>query len=151
MSGRLDRSADNALIKRITDLESNIEQLNSFQRLGSKSAIGYRIYSANAYDVQILNVPAFSVGYFQTITVTFTPSSSTFSNSSFVHRMFYTYTQDLTNGNTLTLRYERLLPVGNQQVWKIYVQSFSTFVTAYLQVKLYFFTNGSGTFSSTVL
>jgi hypothetical protein len=153
MNNRLDRSEDRALLKRISDLETKVAELNTFQRLGSHSVVTNRIFSANAFDIEVDNVPAFvgSGGAYQTILVTFTPSSSNFANMSFVHRMFYTYTQDMTNGYTLGISWERLLPIGNQQQWKLYIQSNSTYVTAWLRLKFYFFAIGAGTFTAVLL
>lgn len=151
MSERLNRLKSNTLPARITKLEKQLDQGNSFNRLGSASVRGNRLFSANPYDVEIDSIAGYSPGVYKTITVTFTPSSQVFGNLSFVHRLAYTYTQDMTNGYTLNLAIERLLPVGNTQSWRIYVQPFSSYSTAYLRVKLYFFLIGSGTFTTSVL
>lgn len=137
---RVDSLPDNQLIERVSSLETQLAELNSYQRLGSHSTLSNRVFSANTFDIQPTSITS---GSYRVVLVTFIPSSKAINNLSFVHRLMYTYTS--TGVPALTL--ERFLPANNEQTWKIYVRNDSGSTISSVSIKLYFFVIGSGTFT----
>jgi hypothetical protein len=138
---------DNQLIKRIGDLERQLNELNTFQQLGSHSVLTGRLFSASAYDIEVDNITTAALTTPVVVQVTFTPSSTLFNNLSLVHRMMYTWT---SSGSPFPVL-ERLLPVNNTQQWNIPIWNSSGSTVAWTRFKFYFFVVGSGTFTVNVL
>jgi hypothetical protein len=145
---RISRLPENTLIKRISDLESFVNQLNStYQQLGSHSLVTSRLYSANTYDIEVDNITTAALTTPVVVQVTFTPSSTLFNDLSLVHFFAYTYT---SSGSPFPVL-ERLLPSNNLQQWNIPIWNSSGSTIAWTRLKFYFFVVGSGTFTANVL
>jgi len=138
---------DNSLPKRVRDLEQTLNELNTYQRLGSHSVLSGRVFSADPYDIEVDNITTAALTTPVTVRVTFTPSSTLFDNLSLVHRFMYTY----TSSGTPIVVMERRLPSGNLQTWDIQLWNSSGVTISWVRLKFYFFVVGSGTFSAVVL
>ncbi len=145
---RVDFLADNSLVQRITNLRTLINELSTYQRIGTHSVLPGRIFSGSTSDIHLINLGA---GTYKTVLVTFTPISALFSNMSLVHRILYTETYSTASGGSLFIGVERLLPSAGTQTWNLYLNNIGFGNIPTVDVKLYFFVIGAGTFTANVL
>lgn len=152
MSSRLNDLPASVYWQRIKDIRHGLNQVGSYQQIGTNNFIPTRIFSGNAYDISF-TAPGFTSGSrkFATIRVTFTPSDDTFDNMSLVTRLAPVR---IDNNGTILTHFDRYPPNGKTQVWDIYVESMeasgNAIVPIYnVQFKFYLYVLGSGTFTVT--
>lgn len=142
---RLTMLAENEIVRRVKALVRLRDELKAVgQRFGSDSVITRRIFSNNAYDVELLNV----TNSVRVVEVTFTPDNPNDPNTSLAYKMEY-------NGMTPDGYYvsdrdvQRFKPVNGVQKWRIYLQgNASPNTSPYWRGKFYFYTSGSGQFTA---
>lgn len=147
---RLTLLTENELVRRIRALERLRDALKAVgQRFGSDSVKVWRIYSANAYDIQIDDVRFNN----RVVEVTFTPSNPNDPNTSLVYKMVPVYMP--VNGDNNTWQendqMQRLKPVNGVQKWRLYLNGSDYYPTSYVRFKFYFYASGNGTFTATLI
>lgn len=132
----------------LQQLISDVEEFKQFQRSGQDSVRMYREFSANAYDIELTNVQ-FNNRKFR---LTFTPDEG--AERGLVYKMVYTYTEASGSGiSSVQIEHERE-NVDNDdgsQTWLFIVSGSNFFPNPQVRIKFYFWTSGTGTFSTTIL
>lgn len=136
---------ENELVRRVKALVRLRDELKAVGQLfGSDSVVTKRVFSNNAYDVQI-NAVTNSV---RTVEVTFTPDNPDDPNTSLVYKMEYVGTASPTH-YVSDHDVQRFKPVNGVQKWRIYLQGNAPPNDAtYWRGKFYFYASGSGQFTA---
>lgn len=142
---RLAMLNENEIVRRIKALVRLRDELKAVGQLfGSDSVVTKRVFSNNAYDVQI-NTVSNSV---RVVEVTFTPNNPDDPNTSLVYKMEYVGTASA--GHYVSDHdVQRFKPVNGVQKWRIYLQGNAPpNVATYWRGKFYFYASGSGQFTA---
>ncbi|MGJ5804362.1 hypothetical protein ACSCB1_35435 [Streptomyces europaeiscabiei] len=142
---RLDNLAENKLRALLEQAERELREMKAPQIVGSHNVIMQRVFSGDPFDIEVSGLTVLT-GY--TVEVVFTPDDSTFENLGLVYKM--EYAADISNNpNNLRIDVERQKPDNNQQRWLVFLSS--TAATSYVRLRFYFFANGPGTFTATLV
>ena len=150
--GALERLPEKALSEELKrHIAETAELKGSFQSLGSTSVLTHRIFSDDVYDVQLTASPTPGTVLINQADVTFVPDDNTFGGA-FCYRVFVKCF-DISN-NVIDPAYpvyiERKETTDGSQKWSFYHASFG-YPEDTIRLKFYFFTTGSGTFSTTLV
>ncbi len=129
-------------VANVKQLLRDIEDFKSFARSGQDSIRMYRVFSSNASDKSMTNV-RFNNTRFRLI---FTPDDG--AARGLVYKMEYTYTEGSGNSVQIDLERENVNNVDGSQSWVISVSGSDFFPNSLVTMKFYFWSSGTGTFST---
>ena len=136
----LDRLPKGKAVATIRNLEQDARELKSFQTLGYDSVVSYRLFSADAWDVE---VPSSSTVH--TVNVEFLPDDMTFGGA-LCYQLVAQVQFDTGNISRIPAMMLRLHSHSSKQAW-----TYSTKNNSLQRFKFYFFTTGSGTFTANII
>lgn len=143
---RITELNDNSVVRRIHALQKLRDDIKAAgQRFGSDSVVTQRIFSGNAYDIEVTDVQFNN----RVVEVVFTPSNTADTSTSLVYKMKFTTT---SSGYVDSSWVERLKPVNGVQKWRLYLSGNQPpYQAAWWRAKFYFYASGSGTFTATLI
>lgn len=143
---RLDLLPDNQLVTRARNLLTVSNELKGApQILGSDSVLTSVVRSGAAYDIQVNTIDYNS----KVIEVTYTPAASILTGTGIVWD--FDYTDIYGDFNFVGVTVEALEPVGGIQKWRLYLNGNDSFPSIWGRYTFYFFTIGSGTFTTALV
>lgn len=143
---RIDDLAENSLVERVNSIVRNAEELRATaQGFGSDSVLLYRVYSANAYDIQVTNIGFMD----KVVEVTFTPTDQLTTSLGGVFSV--AVTGQISPGYGVQIYSEVLVPENGISKIRLYLSGSDFDPVPWFNLKFYFSTNGSGTISATLV
>lgn len=138
---RIDNLSQNRLTDTVRRVGTGMQEIKNQQRFGSSSAVMYRVFSPDTWDITVNDVGSYN----KIVEVVFTPDDPT-ANLGGVLRMEY------KGGGTAGADpiVEALTPSGGISKWRLYLQG-SDASPWTQRFKFYFFTNANGTFSASLI
>lgn len=145
--GRIDLLPENELVRRVSALTRLRDQLKAKQIFGSDSVKAARVFSANAYDIQVDDVRFNN----RVVLLTFTPDDNTYGESSLVYSLHTEATAKFNPNSVVDAFVERDVPANGVQQWKIYLSGSDFYPTEWVRLKFYFYATGSGQISAQLI
>lgn len=136
---------DEQFVADVSQLLKDIEEYKAFARSGQDSIRMYRVFSSNASDKSMTNV-RFNNTRFR---LTFTPDNG--AERGLVYKMEYTYTEGSGNSVQIDVERENVNNADGSQSWVVSVSGSDFFPNTLVTMKFYFWSSGTGTFSTTNL
>lgn len=149
--GELDRIPENAFSAELKRRATEADELKgSFQSLGATSVITHRVFSPSVYDVQMTASATPGMLRVHRVDVEFIPDDLTFGGA-FCHRVYARVLDTLNAPVTFTNPMsERQATTDGKQKWSFFHVTFG-YPSDTIRLKFYFFTTGSGTFTTTIV
>lgn len=149
--GPLDRIPEAGLSTELKRRKADANELKgSFQTFGASSVVTHRIFSENIYDLEFTASSTPDTRILHRADVEFIPDDLTFGGA-FCHRVYARYLDTSnTELNFHAPMFERRVSRDGAQKWSFYHYTFG-YPSDSLRLKFYFFTTGSGTFTTTIV
>lgn len=146
MSERTDLLPENELVRRIVALQKIRDEIKGAEQLfGSDSVRTNRLYSPDAYDIQVDNVGFNN----RVVELTFTPDQP---NSSAIYGLYITAQIAPAQASSVVFYSEAFKPDSNGvKKWRFYLNGSDAFPVLWVRMKFYLYATGSGTFTATLL
>lgn len=145
--GRIDLLPKNELVRRVSALTRLRDQLKAKQIFGSDSVRTARVYTADAYDIEVTDVQFNN----RVVLVTLTPDDTTYGESALAYSIHVEGTAAANPNSVVDLFVERDVPANGVQQWKIYLQGSDFYPTSWVRLKFYFYATGSGQISASLI
>ena len=149
--GPLDRIPEKALARELARRSTEGSEFKgSFQAIGSGSVVTHRIFSPDTFDLQLTASTTEDTMIFHRADIEFIPDDMTLGGA-LCHRLLVRVLDTSNDIVTYVTPFlERRITSDGKQKWSIYHTTFG-YPSDTIRLKFFFFTTGSGTFTTTIV